>query len=93
MTDASPQAEFLRLAREQGRGALATVIGPEDDSALGRKLLVTPEGLAGGGLGDERTDAEATEAPSACSGPSARRRASSAACRCSSTSSRRRRGC
>lgn len=58
----SPQEEFLRLAREGGRGALATVIGPEDSPALGRKLLVTPDGLASGGLGDERLDAGAREA-------------------------------
>jgi len=62
LTAISPQVEFLRLAREEGRGALATVIGPEDAPALGRKLLVTPDGLAAGGLGDERIDAAATEA-------------------------------
>ena len=62
MSEVSPQAEFLRLAREGGRGALATVIGPEDTPALGRKLLVTPDGLATGGLGDEGVDAGAAEA-------------------------------
>jgi xanthine dehydrogenase accessory factor len=62
LTASSPQAEFLRLAREGGRGALATVIGPEGAPALGRKLLVTPDGPAAGGLGDERVDAAAAEA-------------------------------
>ena len=62
MSEVSPQGEFLRLAREGGRGALATVIGPEDTPALGRKLLVTPDGLATGGLGDEDVDAGAAEA-------------------------------
>ena len=62
MTASSPQEEFLRLARGGGRGALATVIGPEDAPALGRKLLVTPDGLASGGLGDARLDAGAREA-------------------------------
>jgi xanthine dehydrogenase accessory factor len=59
LTGTSPQAEFLRLAREEGRGALATVIGPEGAETLGRKLLVTPDGPAAGGLGDERVDTEA----------------------------------
>ena len=62
MTATSPQAEFLRLAREGGRAALATVIGPEGSPALGRKLLVTPDGLAAGGLGQGSIDAAATDA-------------------------------
>ena len=61
MTALSPQGEFLRLAREGGRAALATVIGPEDTPTLGRKLLVTPDGPAGGGLGDAEVDARAVE--------------------------------
>jgi xanthine dehydrogenase accessory factor len=62
LTGTSPQGEFLRLAREGGRAALATVIGPEGTPALGSKLLVTPDGPAGGGLGDERLDDEAIAA-------------------------------
>lgn len=62
MTEVSPQAEFLRLAREDRRGALATVVGPEDAPTLGRKLLVTPDGAAVGGLGAETVDAGAAEA-------------------------------
>jgi xanthine dehydrogenase accessory factor len=62
LTRPSPQAEFLRHAREGGRAALATVIGPEDASELGSKLLVTPDGPAAGGLGDPGVDAQAAEA-------------------------------
>jgi xanthine dehydrogenase accessory factor len=59
---AGPQAEFLRHARQGGRAALATVIGPEGAPTFARKLLVTPDGPAAGGLGDARLDAEAGEA-------------------------------
>jgi xanthine dehydrogenase accessory factor len=62
LSEVYPQAEFLRLARAGGRAALATVIGPEDAPALGRKLLVTPDGAATGGLGDADVDAGAAEA-------------------------------
>ena len=93
MTASSPQAEFLRLAREGGRGALATVIGPEDAPALGRKLLVTPDGLAAGGLGDEQVDAGATEAAAELLWAERSEAASSAVCACSSTSSRPHRAC
>jgi xanthine dehydrogenase accessory factor len=57
----SPQREFLRIAREGGRAALATVVGPEDSPALGRKLLVSADGSANGGLGDPRLDSAAAE--------------------------------
>ncbi len=62
MTAASPQAEFLRRARASGRAALATVIGPAEAPALGRKLLVSPDGPAAGGLGDREIDAAASAA-------------------------------
>jgi xanthine dehydrogenase accessory factor len=58
----SPAAELARLARENGRGAVATVIGPEDHPALGRKLLVRADGSVGAGLGDSALDAAATAA-------------------------------
>ena len=60
--DLSPQAELARLAREDGRGALATVIGPEGHEALGRKLLVREDGSTAGGLGSEALDAAARAA-------------------------------
>jgi xanthine dehydrogenase accessory factor len=58
----SPQAELAGLASEGGRGALATVIGPEGHEALGRHLLVREDGSSSGGLGDEALDAAAREA-------------------------------
>jgi xanthine dehydrogenase accessory factor len=58
---ASPQGEFLRIAREGGRAALATVVGPEDSSAVGRKLLVTPDGSQSGTLGEPALDVAAAE--------------------------------
>lgn len=58
----SPQAELARLAREGGRGALATVVGPEDHGSLGSHLLVREDGSSSGGLGDEALDAAARDA-------------------------------
>jgi xanthine dehydrogenase accessory factor len=60
--EASPQAELGRLARENGRGALATVVGPEGHGALGRKLLVREDGTVSGSLGSEQVDAAARAA-------------------------------
>jgi xanthine dehydrogenase accessory factor len=60
--EASPQAEFLGLAGSDGRGALATVVGPEDDARLGAKLLVREDGSGAGGLGSAALDAAAREA-------------------------------
>jgi xanthine dehydrogenase accessory factor len=60
--EASPQTEFTRLARENERGALATVVGPEGDEAVGRKLLVRADGSSSGGLGAEALDAAARTA-------------------------------
>jgi xanthine dehydrogenase accessory factor len=58
----SPQAELARLASEGGRGALATVVGPEGHTSLGNHLLVREDGSSFGGLGDEALDAAAGEA-------------------------------
>jgi xanthine dehydrogenase accessory factor len=56
---ASPQAELARLAGTNGRGALATVVGPEGHEAVGRKLLIREDGSGSGGLGAELLDAAA----------------------------------
>jgi len=55
----TPQGEFARVAAEDGRAALVSVVagGP-----LGAKLLVLADGSAGGGLGDPELDREATAA-------------------------------
>jgi xanthine dehydrogenase accessory factor len=58
----SPQAELARLARDNGRGALATVIGPEGQDAIGSKLLVRDDGSTVGTLGDDELDTAAREA-------------------------------
>ncbi|MFL5871358.1 MAG: XdhC family protein [Solirubrobacterales bacterium] len=58
----SPQGEFLRLAREGGRAALATVVGPEGSPRIGSKLLVTADGSQSGSLGDATLDAVAAQA-------------------------------
>jgi xanthine dehydrogenase accessory factor len=52
----SPAAEFARIARAEGRGALATVVGPPDHPHLGRKLLVREDGSDLGALGDGALD-------------------------------------
>ncbi len=51
--------EFASLAREGGRGALATVIEGE---GLGRSLLVRADGTGDGSLGSEALDIAATAA-------------------------------
>ena len=55
----SAQGEFARIAADDGRAALVTVIeGP----GLGLNLLVRPDGGAEGGLGDTELDRAAVEA-------------------------------
>lgn len=58
----APAGELLRLAREDGRGAVATVVGPPDHGALGRKMIVREDTSRGGGLGDEALDDAAARA-------------------------------
>jgi len=55
----TPQGEFARVAVEDGRAALVSVVagGP-----LGAKLLILADGSASGGLGDPELDREATAA-------------------------------
>jgi xanthine dehydrogenase accessory factor len=55
----TPQGEFARVAAEDGRAALVSVVvgGP-----LGAKLLVLADGSASGGLGDPKLDRAATAA-------------------------------
>jgi xanthine dehydrogenase accessory factor len=55
----NPQGEFARIAEEDGRGALVTVIAGGD---LGAKLLVQADGTSAGGLGDAELDRVAVEA-------------------------------
>jgi xanthine dehydrogenase accessory factor len=57
--EATPQAELGTLARENGRGALATVVGPDGHPALGHKLLVRVDGSVSGTLGTAELDAAA----------------------------------
>ena len=58
----SPQSEFAWLAAGEGRGALATVIGPEGDERVGAKLLVREDGTSSGGLGSTALDEAARDA-------------------------------
>ena len=58
-TEPSPAAELTELARNNGRGAVATVVGPEGDEAIGRKLIVRVDGSSSGSLGADGLDAEA----------------------------------
>jgi xanthine dehydrogenase accessory factor len=54
----SAQGSFARIAQEGGRAALVTVVeGP----AVGRRVLIGPEGTIEGGLGDPELDARALE--------------------------------
>jgi xanthine dehydrogenase accessory factor len=50
------QGSFARIAREGGRAALVTVV---DGPAIGRRLLVTADGIHEGGLGDPDLDRRA----------------------------------
>jgi xanthine dehydrogenase accessory factor len=57
----NPQGEFTRIAAEDGRAALATVLAGD---RVGAKLLVQADGTTAGGLGDselERATVEAAE--------------------------------
>jgi xanthine dehydrogenase accessory factor len=55
----SAQAEFARIAADDGRAALVTVIDGGEDGA---KLLVRADGTTDGGLGDADLDRAAVEA-------------------------------
>ncbi len=55
----SPQSEFARIAAEDGRGALVTVIA---GNALGAKLLVRVDGSTEGTLGEPELDRAAVQA-------------------------------
>ena len=55
----SPQSEFARIAAEDGRAALVTVIAGE---ALGAKLLVRADGSREGTLGEPELDRAAVQA-------------------------------
>jgi xanthine dehydrogenase accessory factor len=55
----SAQGEFARIAADDGRAVLITVVeGPQ----AGAKLLVRPDGTTDGGLGDAQLDAAAVAA-------------------------------
>ncbi|HEY0279362.1 MAG TPA: XdhC family protein [Solirubrobacterales bacterium] len=54
----SAQGSFARIAREGGRAALVTAVeGP----AVGQRVLIGPDGVIEGGLGDPELDARALE--------------------------------
>jgi len=53
------QGEFARIAAEDGRGALVSVVAGGE---TGAKLLVQPDGSTSGSLGDAGLDREAIEA-------------------------------
>lgn len=55
----SAQGEFARIAADDGRAALVTVI---DGGQAGAKLLVRADGTTDGGLGDAELDRTAVEA-------------------------------
>jgi xanthine dehydrogenase accessory factor len=55
----TPQGEFARVAEQDGRAALVSVIG---GGQSGAKLLVRTDGTTSGGLGDDELDREAIEA-------------------------------
>jgi xanthine dehydrogenase accessory factor len=55
----SAQGEFARIAADDGRAALVTVI---DGGEAGAKLLVRADGTTAGGLGDADLDSAALEA-------------------------------
>jgi xanthine dehydrogenase accessory factor len=57
VTELSPQGRFAELAREDGRGALVTVLeGP----GAGSRLVVLPDGSRHGSLGSPELDDEGT---------------------------------
>lgn len=53
MSVAGPQARFASLVASGGRGAVATVIGPEGSALVGRKLFVGDDGYTDGELSGE----------------------------------------
>jgi xanthine/CO dehydrogenase XdhC/CoxF family maturation factor len=55
----SAQSEFARVAEEDGRAALVTVI---EGDGLGAKVFVRPDGTPVGSLGDASLDAAALDA-------------------------------
>ncbi|MBA3263715.1 MAG: XdhC family protein [Thermoleophilaceae bacterium] len=55
----TPQGEFARIAAEDGRAALVSVVA---GGRSGAKLLIQPDGGTSGGLGDAELDREATAA-------------------------------
>lgn len=55
----TPQGEFARIAREDGRAAIVTIV---DGGEVGAKLLVRDDGSREGGLGSDDLDAAAAEA-------------------------------
>jgi xanthine dehydrogenase accessory factor len=55
----SAQGEFARIAADDGRAALVTVV---EGGEAGAKLLVRPDGTTDGGLGDPDLDRAAVEA-------------------------------
>jgi xanthine dehydrogenase accessory factor len=55
----TPQGEFARIAEQDGRAALVSVIA---GGQVGAKLLVRADGETSGGLGDEALDREALAA-------------------------------
>lgn len=55
----TPQGEFARIATEDGRAALVTVLVGDQ---IGAKLLVEADGTASGSLGDPELDRAATAA-------------------------------
>ena len=57
-----PAGELLRLARDDGRGAVATVVGPPGHPSLGRKLIVREDASRGGGLGEQGLDEASAQA-------------------------------
>jgi xanthine dehydrogenase accessory factor len=52
----SLQSEFAAIARADGRGALVTVVGPEESAAIGAKLLLRGDETLEGSLGDPELD-------------------------------------
>jgi len=55
----TPQGRFAEIAREDGRGAVVTMIGDPTHPNAGAKLLVEPDGSRRGTLGSPELDDEA----------------------------------